>query len=605
MFFVLLTQTNLAISASIVDGSSDLLYLVIGSFSSEVRAKENARKLGDKTNETVNVQLHDELYRLTIGPMPKLQVDEIRASLKHLGINSWLWRVQQSGAQATNSVTEKAPVIKVPVAEVGVTNVPAYSPLAAKVDTRQQKVAGEPPVGDSLSLLEAIHRGMEKNLQLLASAARIDAAAGETGEARGALLPQLGLNVSQAAIDEDRAEASNGRAPEYQTFASLSLQQLIYSDDVSAAYQIRKILEQAAGQEYEVSLQDTVLKVAVAYLTVLRADSLVAVFEDDLELTISNLDRANIRLSFGVANKSEVYRWQTRLATSNSNLVSVTARAATARVSLNQALNQPLDEEEPLQKPRLGDNTFLLNQTSLFETLQKPENHKPGFEFWQNIALSNAPELALVRSQLLVTERSLLAARRSLSIPTIALVGEYRKRITEGGAGVDELDFTIPGTGETIGGTTDDVEWNAALTADLALYAGGGRLARIQTANADVSEARLILDETQLSIRAQLLRQYYLMIASLKNIEHARVASEAGANNLELVVESYASGVVTIIDLLDAQLAALTSALDAANAEYDFLIEYFRLQRISGNFDVLMESDDRDRLRSDLQSILR
>ena len=70
-------------------------------------------------------------------------------------------------------------------------------------------------------------------------------------------------------------------------------------------------------------------------------------------------------------------------------------------------------------------------------------------------------------------------------------------------------------------------------------------------------------------------------------------------------MESYASGVVTIIDLLDARLAALTSALDAANAEYDFLIEYFRLQRISGNFDLLMEVNDRDRMRLDLQSRLR
>jgi outer membrane protein TolC len=219
--------------------------------------------------------------------------------------------------------------------------------------------------------------------------------------------------------------------------------------------------------------------------------------------------------------------------------------------------------------------------------------------------MNNAPELELARSELLVTERTLLAARRSLSIPTVALVGEYRKRIAKDGAGVDQLDFTIPGTGEKIGGITDEVEWNAALTADLPLYAGGGRLARIQSANADVNQARLLVDETQLNIRAQLLRQYYQMIASLKNIEYARIASDAGANNLELVVESYASGVVTIIDLLDAQLAALTSALDAANAEYDFLIEYFRLQRISGNFDLLMEVNDRDQMRSDLQSRLR
>ncbi len=47
------------------------------------------------------------------------------------------------------------------------------------------------------------------------------------------------------------------------------------------------------------------------------------------------------------------------------------------------------------------------------------------------------------------------------------------------------------------------------------------------------------------------------------------------------------------------------ACLDAANAEYDFLIEYFRLQRISGNFDLLVSPEDRNKMRSGLASRLR
>jgi len=586
----LLLQSTLVFGAPIIDDNSRHIYLVVGSFSDEARAMQNARVLGDKSNELVDVQLHDVSYRLIIGPLQELRVNDIQSNLNRLGIENWIWYRYQSTPKTT---------VTVPVKKS------EPSQIAKRVEFSEPEIIEIPTVRESLSLVGAIHRGLAKNLRLLAEATRIEAASGQAGEALSALLPHLSVQVSQNAIDKDRAEASNGRAPEYQVFAALSLRQLIYSDDISAAYQIGKILEKAAGQEYEVRLQDTVLKVTLAYLTVLRANSLVTVFEDDLKLTTSNLDRANIRLGFGVANKSEVYRWQTRLASSNSNLVNSIARAATARVSLNQVLNQPLDDELQLQKPRLGDKIFLLNQATLFEALQKSKNQKKGFKFWQQIALEKAPELALARSQLLVRERNLLAARRSLSIPTVALTGEYRKRVNKNGAGVDQLDFTIPGTGEKIGGTTDEVEWAAAVTADLALYAGGGRLARIQTANADVNQARLFVDEAQLSIRAQLLRQYYIMIAALRNIENARVAADAGEKNLELVVDSYASGVVTIIDLLDAQLAALTSALDSVNSEYDFLMEYFRLQRISGSFDVLLEAQDRDKLRSELRVHLR
>lgn len=558
---------------------SETLYLVVGVFSSEARAGKNARLLEEKSNESIDVRLHNSQYRLTIGPLLGSDIESIRSNLSSHGIDSWLWRVQEV----------------VPVA-----------PLESIVDTvPEESSAEERPAENTMSLVEAVHLGLERNLRLLAAQTRIDAARGQTGQARSALLPQLGLQASQTAIDEDRAEAGNGRAPEFQAFATLSLRQLIYSDDVSAAYQISKILEQAAGYEYESRLQDTVLDVSIAYLTVLRAESLVSVFRDDLKLTSSNLDRANVRLSFGVANKSEVYRWQTRLASSNSRLLNAIARSETARVMFNRVLNQPLEKKQPLQKPDLRDETFLLGEPGLAEALQNPQNRQASFEFWQQIALANAPELAIARSQLSVAERTRLAARRSLTRPTVALTGEFRKRVSKDGAGVTQLDFTIPGTGEKIGGITDEEEWNATLVANLPLYAGGERLARIRTANADVEQARFRVDETQLNIRARLLSQYHSMMAALQNIEHARVASEAGANNLELVIESYTSGVVTIIDLLDAQLAALTSALDAANAEYDFLTEYFRLQRISGKFDLLMSAGELDAMRSNLRSRLR
>ncbi len=570
---------TLLATASPVATAEDL-YLVVGSYASEDRATKAAEKLSGTADLEISVLENGGLFRLVFGPLTEAGVEAGRTILRQQGIDHWLWRNENVSPLASETL----------LVSVAVSDTDANG--------------GETNEGETLSLVEAVHRGIENNLRLLASLTRIEAAEGETELARAARLPQIGFQASQQAIDADRADASNGRFPEYQTFAAISLQQLIYSDDVAAAHQIRSILEDAAGDEYEARLQDTVLNVATSYLSVLRADSLVAVFENDLKLTESNLERANIRLSYGVANKSEVYRWETRLASSQGQLVNAIASAASARVNLNKVLNQPLDERQMLAKPELGDKKFLLSDQDLLQALQNPENKTPGFEFWQDIALENAPELALAQRQLSVSERTLLAAQRTITRPTVSLAGDYRVRVAKGGAGVEQLDFTIPGTGEQIGGTMDEIEWNFQLAADIDLYAGGGNLATIQTAAADVGESRLLLDETRLNIRAQLLSQYYIMLAALQNIEYSRLASDAGAKNLDLVVESYASGVVTIIDLLDAQLAALRAALDAANAEYDFLIEYFRLQRIAGKFDLLMDPADRDRMRQDLSARL-
>ncbi|MGH7849073.1 MAG: hypothetical protein ACREOP_02115, partial [Thermodesulfobacteriota bacterium] len=55
-------------------------------------------------------------------------------------------------------------------------------------------------------------------------------------------------------------------------------------------------------------------------------------------------------------------------------------------------------------------------------------------------------------------------------------------------------------------------------------------------------------------------------------------------------------GVVSIIDLLDAQNAALSADLNAANSVYNFLIDLMNLQRASGKFDFFTSAEERDEL---------
>jgi outer membrane protein TolC len=64
--------------------------------------------------------------------------------------------------------------------------------------------------------------------------------------------------------------------------------------------------------------------------------------------------------------------------------------------------------------------------------------------------------------------------------------------------------------------------------------------------------------------------------------------------NLDLVTDSYAKGVVSIQDLLDAQNSALTADLNAANAVYDFLIDLVEVERAAGRLEWFKAEEDRD-----------
>ena len=97
----------------------------------------------------------------------------------------------------------------------------------------------------------------------------------------------------------------------------------------------------------------------------------------------------------------------------------------------------------------------------------------------------------------------------------------------------------------------------------------------------------------------------YASRAASQGIDLSRKAAAAAGRNLELVTDAYARGAVSIIDLLDAQNAALLAELGAANAVYDFLIVLMEVERSAGRFDFFMTDADREawleRLRRYLQ----
>jgi translation elongation factor EF-4 len=73
--------------------------------------------------------------------------------------------------------------------------------------------------------------------------------------------------------------------------------------------------------------------------------------------------------------------------------------------------------------------------------------------------------------------------------------------------------------------------------------------------------------------------------ASYTAIGLARESADAARRNFELVQDSYGRGVVSIIDLLDAQNAALEAELAAADALYQFFDDLLTHQRSVNRFD--------------------
>jgi outer membrane protein len=72
--------------------------------------------------------------------------------------------------------------------------------------------------------------------------------------------------------------------------------------------------------------------------------------------------------------------------------------------------------------------------------------------------------------------------------------------------------------------------------------------------------------------------------ASNASIKQTNLAADAAKKSLDIVQDSYSQGLISIVELLDAQNATLIAQQMAANSVYDFLIDLMEVERVYGRF---------------------
>lgn len=134
---------------------------------------------------------------------------------------------------------------------------------------------------------------------------------------------------------------------------------------------------------------------------------------------------------------------------------------------------------------------------------------------------------------------------------------------------------------------------------------GGGRFADRKRAIEELARLRIERQATRERIALAIETAVLKMQASGPSIDLSRNARETALKNLDLVTDSYSLGVVSVIDLIDAQASALVSSQVAANAVYNFLIDLMELERAANHFDFFRTQEQRDAWLERLEKYLQ
>ena len=468
--------------------------------------------------------------------------------------------------------------------EIGV--FPTWNVMA----TAEQLFEDDMEDAPSLTLVDAVRWGEEHNLDLAAFDRRVAAGAEVVEQARGGVRPQLDAGLLANVIDSDRAAASLGAQAERTLGVSLGFEQMIYVEPVVANLAIQKNLQSSLEAEREALRLGVVQEVATAFLLVRREMGLLEIQKENLRVTRSNLELARIRNRIGAAGASEVYRWQTAIAGAEQGVVTARERRNVAEVNLNRVLNRPQNTRFQAEDVDLESPVFVTADPRFFSYIYSPRGYEIFIEFNVEEGLGRSPELEAFDDAIAAANRALTAARRRFFVPDISLVAEITERLAEGGAGSQVVELPPPIEIPQ----PDDTDWSVALFAGLPLYTGGTNQAAKRQALEEVrrleNERWAASDRIEQRIRSAL----HIANASYYSILLSRAAAENSLKSLELVTEAYATGRVSIPELLDAQNTALVANEAANNAVYNFLIDLMEVQRATNSFDFFLTDGERD-----------
>jgi outer membrane protein len=456
---------------------------------------------------------------------------------------------------------------------------------AVRVD-RTDRVAQ----GPALTITDAMEMATRHSPMIASAEAATIGVEASVGVARSGLFPQLSGDAAWQRIDRDRAEASLGLFPLRRLAAGIDLDQVIFDDSIISRYRRARRAFDSALLEQQAVVQDVMLESGLRYLEVLSADALLRIAEQNLQITQRNLDLARLRREGGVAGPEEVLRFESLLAEVRSELMQRELNLRQATTSLNRSMG--VDQASQWTPEALSPQTaFSRLIDAQFADILQQRNE---FERLRAFSIDLAMERLRIRAMAKQIEAQRIEIgrlQRRYYLPRLGASARYERRLSEDrttlppipGLPLDQIDLDPGG---------DD--WMIGIRLSIPLFEGGRRRYELAGAKAELERLRYDLAYLEHTTEEEVRNQLNALLHSYPNIHLTRISAQAARENYEVVSEKYARGVVSIIDLLDAQAQVITRDQATAVAVFEMVADLLRYLRSISWVGMFQDIDERN-----------
>ncbi|MBS1743650.1 MAG: TolC family protein [Bacteroidetes bacterium] len=410
----------------------------------------------------------------------------------------------------------------------------------------------------SLNMQEAIELGIKNSKQLKISRSRIDAATAHLQEASDYRLPDFSISGSYLRLNnaDVNLKIKSGNTSGNSGAASPSVNQALYgianiSLPIYAGGRIRygiesaKLLKQAAMLDADNDKDAVAFNAVKAYINLYKSFEAVTLVKENLQSSMSRDTNFSNLEKNGLLARNDLLKSQ--LQTSNIELALLDAEKNNklAMINMNLLLGLP-------------ENTILILDTGFINTAQPLKS----FPEYESDALKQRKDIQAIGYRKKATATAIQSAKAE-AYPTLALTGGYVA------ADVPKLLTITNALNIGIG-----VKYNLA-----SLYKKNTKLAEAKAKQAEVTAGEEILND---QVRSAINQDYQDYLVSLKKTEVFEKALEQAKENYRITKNKYDNNLVTLTELLDADVALLQSKLNIRFSKADAILAYNKLLQTSG-----------------------
>lgn len=422
------------------------------------------------------------------------------------------------------------------------------------------------PYAELLDIKAVMLQALDSNTELQAEKLEIKKSETDVISSRSKLLPFLGVEMQGLLTRESEFQPSR-------TFSgAISVEQNIYSNLDWANYSAQKKFLESIKTDFILKQLNLNSTSAEAYINFVLARKLFFISIDFLKSTRANLEIAKFRKQTGKADQSEVYRWESEVA-SGKKLVTNTYSILMKSVYNIQQISHISESRYYALSDVTIDNPGLLTSNEKFLSyFHDPIKVDRLTKFMIDEALTNSPILKKYELQIDAQKTVASGIWNSNFIPVFSVFGNYSRVFSQ-----SEIEFPLP-----------DYNYQLGVKLSLPIFSGFSLSASEQKVKYEITQLELSKKTAIEKITTNVKSIMVTLQSDLYAIKQTGIAKSSASNSLDLINIKYLRGAASLLDLLDAQRNYYNTMQDEANVYYSFLNDYFVLQNALSRYDMFL-----------------